>query len=194
MLLGLGLSLALNLREAGALFLPLTAVQLLWINIIADGPPALALGVDRNPGLMQRPPRDPREPLLDRASLSFIVLTGVVKAFVGAAVLLGAYLLGIGLTAARTAVFLYEGLAQLFFAYPSRLLRVRPLPNLWLNLSVLVGAALQIGLVYWSLGQALLGLTPLSMREVVLIGAAVLLTGGTALITLPLVRKLAREQ
>ncbi|MDW8054352.1 MAG: cation-transporting P-type ATPase [Anaerolineae bacterium] len=193
-LLGLGLSLALNLREAGALFLPLTAVQLLWINIIADGPPALALGVDRNPGLMQRPPRDPREPLLDRASLSFIVLTGVVKAFVGAAVLLGAYLLGIGLTAARTAVFLYEGLAQLFFAYPSRLLRVRPLPNLWLNLSVLVGAALQIGLVYWSLGQALLGLTPLSMREVVLIGAAVLLTGGTALITLPLVRKLAREQ
>lgn len=193
-LLGLGLSLLLGLREMGALFLPLTAVQLLWINIIADGPPALALGVDRNPGLMRRPPRDPREPLLDRASLSFILLTGMVKAFMGGLVLLGGYLLGIGLAAVRTAVFVYEGLAQLFFAYPSRLLRVRPLPNRWLDLSVVLGALLQVGLVYWAVGQALLGLVPLGLRELLLVGAAVFLTGGIAFITLPLVRKLAREQ
>ncbi|MEL7209179.1 MAG: HAD-IC family P-type ATPase, partial [Actinomycetota bacterium] len=37
--------------DAGDLLVPLTAAQLLWINVIADGPPALALGLDRNPGV-----------------------------------------------------------------------------------------------------------------------------------------------
>ena len=45
--------------EEGHLLVPLIAVQLLWINIIADGPPALALGVDRNPGMMLQRPRSP---------------------------------------------------------------------------------------------------------------------------------------
>ncbi|HCA56350.1 MAG TPA: HAD family hydrolase, partial [Blastocatellia bacterium] len=51
--------------EMGGLLLPLTAVQLLWINIIADGPPALALGLDRDHGVMRQRPREPSEPLLD---------------------------------------------------------------------------------------------------------------------------------
>ena len=41
-----------------ALFLPLLAAQLLWINLITDGPPALALGIDpKDPDVMQRQPR-----------------------------------------------------------------------------------------------------------------------------------------
>ncbi|TBH21878.1 cation-translocating P-type ATPase [Thermus thermamylovorans] len=190
-LFGLGLALALGLRDNGALFLPLTAVQLLWINVIANGPPALALGVDRNPGLMGRPPRDPREPLLDRASLAFILLTGAVKSVMGVLVLLGVYLLGKGLLVARTAVFLYEILAQLFFAYPSRLLRIHPLPNPWLNAAILLGAALQVLLIYWWVGQAFLGLVPLQGPELLVALSAVALTGAFALLSLPLVRRLA---
>jgi Ca2+-transporting ATPase len=54
-------SAALDLRDAeGLLLVPLTAVQLLWINIISNGPPALAVGLDRTPSVMTRPPR-PRE-------------------------------------------------------------------------------------------------------------------------------------
>jgi Ca2+-transporting ATPase len=50
---------ALGLASADAgLFLPLLAVQLLWINLITDGPPALALGIDpKDPDVMNRPPR-----------------------------------------------------------------------------------------------------------------------------------------
>jgi P-type Ca2+ transporter type 2C len=49
--------LGLASADAG-LFLPLLAAQLLWINLITDGPPALALGIDpKEPGLMERPPR-----------------------------------------------------------------------------------------------------------------------------------------
>jgi Ca2+-transporting ATPase len=50
---------ALGLTSADAgLFLPLLAAQLLWINLITDGPPALALGIDpKDPGVMERPPR-----------------------------------------------------------------------------------------------------------------------------------------
>ncbi|MCZ7653999.1 MAG: HAD-IC family P-type ATPase [Rhodocyclaceae bacterium] len=60
---------------------------LLWINFIADGPPALALALDRNPGVMEQPPRDPKAPLLDGPSLRFIFITGITKAAGGVALL-----------------------------------------------------------------------------------------------------------
>ena len=76
---GTVVSFVSDLRDAaGMLVLPLTATQLLWINFIGDGPPALSLALDRNPGTMARPPRAPTSALLDRASLWFIVATGAL--------------------------------------------------------------------------------------------------------------------
>ncbi len=51
--------------EAGFLLVPLTALQLLWVNFIGDGPPALALAVDKSVGHMTRPPRPRASGLLD---------------------------------------------------------------------------------------------------------------------------------
>jgi Ca2+-transporting ATPase len=57
--------------------LPLLPVQLLWVNLVSDGLPALALGVDpREPGLMERPPRDPKAGVLDATALRNIVWYG----------------------------------------------------------------------------------------------------------------------
>ncbi|GGI08152.1 cation-translocating P-type ATPase [Egicoccus halophilus] len=58
-----------------------TAVQLLWVNLIMDGPPALALGVDpAHPDTMRRPPRDRRTQILDRQRLGRLLLSGGVMA------------------------------------------------------------------------------------------------------------------
>ena len=71
----------LDLRDGtGALLLPLTAVQILWINLISDGPPAVALAFDRTPGVMTQPPRPPATPLLDRPSVRFLLSAGIMKA------------------------------------------------------------------------------------------------------------------
>jgi Ca2+-transporting ATPase len=58
---------------------PLTPIDILWIAIIMDGPPAIALGFDRaRPGLMHEPPRDPAEVLLPAARLRRLILTGIL--------------------------------------------------------------------------------------------------------------------
>ncbi|GAA3286710.1 cation-translocating P-type ATPase [Arthrobacter citreus] len=60
---------------------PFTALQILWVNIIMDGPPALALGVDpADPDLMKQRPRPAREPLLTGQRILRILTMGVVMA------------------------------------------------------------------------------------------------------------------
>jgi Ca2+-transporting ATPase len=60
---------------------PFNPVQLLWINLIMDGPPAMALGLDpARPGIMDRGPRDPSAAILDRWQLKRVAQNGVVMA------------------------------------------------------------------------------------------------------------------
>ncbi len=59
--------------------LPITAIQILWLNLATDGFPALALGVDPpEPGVMNRPPRKPGAKMMDRGMGSFIAIAGFV--------------------------------------------------------------------------------------------------------------------
>ena len=67
-------------KHSTAVFIvPLTVAQILWINLITDGLPALALGVD--PGaddIMSRKPRDPNENILSKTMLSDIAFVAIV--------------------------------------------------------------------------------------------------------------------
>jgi Ca2+-transporting ATPase len=59
--------------------LPITAIQILWLNLATDGFPALALGVDPPvTGVMERPPRKPGAKMMDRGMISFIIVAGLV--------------------------------------------------------------------------------------------------------------------
>lgn len=142
--LGMVFAALLDLRDAsGHLLLPLTAVQILWINLISDGLPALALALDRNPGVLDRPPRPKESPLLDPPSLRFILFTGALKA--GMALLLLGLLPGwVGLEVARSATFHFMAMGQLLFAYAARHTDLVPLPNPYLHGAVALSFLAQL--------------------------------------------------
>ena len=151
-----------DLRDSiGDLLVPLTAAQLLWINVIADGPPALALGLDRSPGVMRRKPRPPAAPLLTRPGIQFILISGALKAGLGLGIFFLLPTFDYSGEETRTAVFLYESLSQLAFVYPARLISVRPLPNRTLNIIVVVSVLLQIATITIPGLRTVLGLEPI---------------------------------
>jgi len=116
---------------------PLLPVQILLINLVTDGLPALALGVDAaEPGIMRRRPRKAREGILTGRGLSTILVNAV---FIATAVILSFWIgLAMGDTqAARTMAFVTLGMAELLRAYASRSERrsfwqINPLTNLYL--------------------------------------------------------------
>ena len=164
--------------EEGAILLPLTAVQLLWVNIITDGPPALAL--DQDPSVMQERPRDPQAPLLDREALRFILTTGCIKAALGGALLVAMPLIGFTLRQTQTAIFLHATIGQLFYAYPARRINAPPRFNGALHLAIILGVGLQLLTVLLPGLRTLLGLEPLTLEMLMLVSTTVLTTWGAA--------------
>ena len=101
---------------------PLLAIQILWINLVTDGLPALALGMEP-PGrdIMTRPPRPPHEAVITREHGLLILFHGALIAAVAA---LGFWIIYQGdeshLARARTVTFCITAFAQLFFAIGCR--------------------------------------------------------------------------
>jgi Ca2+-transporting ATPase len=142
---GAMLAFLLNLRDAtGALLLPLTAAQILWINLMTDGPPALALAFDRTPGVMRQPPRPATAPLFDRPALRFVAAAGVMKALLALGLLGLVPWLGYGPDTARATAFHFMAVGQLLLTYPARHTWLRPLPNYYLHVAVAGGIVIQV--------------------------------------------------
>jgi Ca2+-transporting ATPase len=170
-------SYALELRGGdGGLLLPLTALQMLWINFLGDGPPALAIALDRVPDVMKRPPRPAASALLDAPSLRFIVLAGVVRGTFSLALLVLLPTWGFPVAIVQSVIFLHEATTKLLTAYPSRRLVRAPLPNPALHAALAVGLGLQILVVVLAPMQRALAVEPLSMEAIVALTAAVLVT------------------
>ncbi len=107
--------LTFTIAVASGMPLPLTAVQILWINLVTDSGPGLALSVDPpTSDVLARPPRNPSERVINRPLLAAISAVALSMAIAG----FGAFFIGIGhgLPKARTLVFLTLALSQLFYA------------------------------------------------------------------------------
>jgi len=163
--IGAFLAFVLGLRETnGDLLLPLLAVQILWINLVTDGLPALSLALDRNPGVMRAAPRPASSPLLGSSALRFVGWIGASNALLGLGLLGLVPRLGYGLGDARTVAFHFLAIAQFFLAYPSRHTHLRPLSNPVLHLVVWGGVGLQILIGSLSPTTRALGLTQLPLE------------------------------
>jgi Ca2+-transporting ATPase len=133
--------------------IPLTAVQILFVNLATDGLPALALSVDPpERDLMQRRPRDPRRGIFTRPVVTLMMVGGIWSSIVNLALFAWALSSGRGLAEAMTMTFVSLVLIQFFKAYNYRSDRnsvlVRPFINKWLNLSIVFDLLLLIAIVY----------------------------------------------
>jgi Ca2+-transporting ATPase len=175
MFLGVVLAGALGLGDTGeAVAVPLLATQILWINLLTDSAPALALGLDPLPtDVMARPPRRITDRVIDGEMWFGIVWVGAVMAVVTLAALDlhldGGVLGGSGdIDEARTMAFTTLVLSQLFNCFNARSDRASALPRLVANPTlwgaIALSAALQVVVVQVPLFNDAFATTPLSIE------------------------------
>jgi len=173
--------LSANIAEIAIVFLAslygylvLPAVQLLWINLLTDGLPALTLGADPQSGdVMGRPPRDPDRGIVDRGTLSLMGGAGAVSTVV----MLGTMFYTLDgapdvTPYAMTMVFTGFVILEFEKLYVIRWLRETPtLSNPWLMAAVGSSLALQLAVLYTPLNRYF-GTVPLALGDWLLIGVA----------------------
>jgi Ca2+-transporting ATPase len=162
----IGAILAILGASIAGLAAPFTAIQILWVNLIMDGPPAIALGVDpASPGTMDRAPRRPGAAILPRPRLAVLVWTGALMA-TGTLAILALAPDAVAPTMAFTVFVLF----QVFNAINVRTEHGSSLgrhalvnPRLWGALAIVV--VLQVLAVQWSALQGIFDTTPLGPTE-----------------------------
>ena len=152
-----------------AVLSPLAPIQLLWLNLITDGAPALALGTEKgDPDTMEQQPRPPKEPIINKSMRWGVVIQTIAIT----AVTLTAYAIGLlhNEIYAETMAFLTLSLSELLRAFTARsenypLLKIGVFTNKWMNLAVLFSLVLLILVVYVPFLNPVFNTVPLTWIE-----------------------------
>jgi Ca2+-transporting ATPase len=172
--------LSCNVAEIAVIFIaimsglpsPLSAIQLLWLNLITDGAPALALGVEKgDPDTMAQRPRPPREPIINRLmQIGILVQTIAI-----ASVTLGAYLIGRNLypdypAMSATMAFATLSFSELLRAFTARserypLIKIGIFSNKWMFYAVASSLVLLLLVLYIPFLQPIFGTAPLTWEQ-----------------------------
>ena len=172
--------LSCNVAEIMIIFLgtlitrssPLTAIQLLWLNLVTDGAPALALAAEKgDPDVMSRKPRPRNEPIINR----FMQIGIVIQTIAITSVTLAAYLLGLKLHPsqpeyAEAMAFATLTLSELGRAYTARseyypVWKIGIFGNRFMNLAILSSAALILGVIYIPFLNPIFNTVPLGWSQ-----------------------------
>jgi P-type Ca2+ transporter type 2C len=164
---------------SGVVVLPLLATQMLWLNLITDTSPALALGIDApTSDLMARKPRKPGERIIDQRMWFDVALMGLVMA-IASLLTMDFYLPGgliaapqdmtADLTTARTAGFTTLVFCSLFNCFVARSdstsAFAHAFSNLWIWAAIAISVLLQILVVHLSSLNAAFGTAPLDTQQ-----------------------------
>jgi len=195
--------LSCNMAEIMVIFLatlfgsssPLSAIQLLWLNLLTDGAPALALGLEKgDPDIMEQPPRPTKEPIINR-----LMVTGIVVQTIAiTAIVLAAYYTGLAWEPAhpelaQTMAFIALSASELVRSYTARservsLFRLGVFSNKYMQYAVLLSLALLLCVIYIPFFQPIFDTVPLGLREWTLLLPLLLVPGIAAEITKAIVR------
>ena len=161
----LGELLIITLALFARLPLPLLPLQILWVNLVTDGLPALALAVEPKEDDVMR--RKPTKEFLKKSTL-FIIVAGIVSAIVSLSIF--AQVLPIDLEKARTMVFTTLVMFELLLVFNSRsetksIFRNNPLTNPQLIGAVLLSLVLQLAVIYVPFMQNIFGTVALSLND-----------------------------
>ncbi len=175
MFFGVVLAGVIGLQETAGVAVPLLATQILWINLLTDTGPALAMGVEPPPDdVMLRPPRRISDRVIDRAMWVGIFFVGVVMAIVTLTALdltlPGGLIEGSGdMVAARTMAFTTLVLAQLFNCFNARSEEQSAFRHLFTNrmlwAAIGLSVSLQVAVVHLDVMNRAFGTTPLSFGD-----------------------------
>jgi Ca2+-transporting ATPase len=162
--------------------IPIVAVQILWINLVTDSFPALALSVDpAGEDIMLLPPRNPKEPVITRRMIYNMIVVATVMCI--STLLLYSSALGVfsplgisysNLDTARTIAFTNMAFLQLihtFIVHSQResIFKIRTFSNRYIILATVISSILQLAVIYIPPLQNLFHTTPLSLFELVIV-------------------------
>lgn len=155
---------------------PLVPVQLLWLNLISDGAPALALGTEKgDPDIMDQKPRPPKEPIINKqmtigVAIQTVAIAGVTLFAFWRGLMHLDMPLATRLPYAETMAFLTLSASELLRAYTARserypLLKIGIFSNKWMNWAVLLSFVLLLAVVYIPFLNPVFQTTPLGWNE-----------------------------
>jgi Ca2+-transporting ATPase len=182
--------LACNIGEVLTMFMaalaglpiPILPIQILWINLVTDGLPAMALGVEpTDPDVMYRRPRQPRESVFSRGLKKKIIWRGIQIGFSTVAVFMAALYLKDDLDLARTIAFTTLVVSQLMYVFDCKS-EIRSIydtnlcNNMYLVSAVCCSLFMQLMVIYLPFFQACFSTVPLNFEDW---GIVVLVSGWT---------------
>ena len=167
----LGEVLTMFIATLAGLPLPLLPVQILWVNLVTDGLPAMALGVDpNNHDIMNRPPRQPRESVFSRGLSLKIITRGFQIGISTVLVFAGVYFLKNDLTLARTMAFCTLVFCQMFHVFDCRsetlsIFEIGMFKNKYLIFATVCSVFMQLLVVYHPFMRGIFATVPLGLSD-----------------------------
>jgi Ca2+-transporting ATPase len=156
--------------------LPLIALQILWVNLVTDGLPAIALGIEPpEPDVMDRQPRSPKASVFEENVKSIIFVVGILMAFSCLTVFTW-YLQqpGASLIKAQSMAFTTMVVFEMFLAFNCRsirysLRRINPFQNRYLVLAVSSSIILTLIVIYTPFFNTIFNTTPLNLNDWIIV-------------------------